>query len=56
LASLPGLDANLEQRDWGTAPLDRASWVSLWRPYWLAKRRIPGWLPIAPSRDALGML
>jgi hypothetical protein len=25
----------------------RASWLSIWRPYWLAKRRIPDWLPIA---------
>jgi hypothetical protein len=30
--------------------------MSLWRPYWLAKRRIPHWLPIAPSREALEML
>lgn len=44
------------QRDWGTAPLNRTSWLSLWRPYWLAKRRIPEWLPIAPSRDALETL
>jgi hypothetical protein len=41
---------------WGTAPLDRPTWLSLWRPYWLAKRRIPEWLPIAPSRDALEAL
>jgi hypothetical protein len=47
---------DMRQRDWGTAPLDRATWTSLWRPYWLAKRRIPGWLPIAPSRDALDAL
>jgi hypothetical protein len=43
-------------RKWGRAPLDRATWLSLWRPYWLAKRRIPEWLPIAPSRDALEAL
>jgi hypothetical protein len=43
-------------RKWGTAPLDRATWLSLWRPYWLAKRRIPEWLPIAPSRGALNTL
>lgn len=42
--------------DWGTAPLDRATWLALWRPYWLAKRRIPQWLPIAPSRNALQVL
>jgi hypothetical protein len=47
---------SMEQRKWGTAPLDRASWLSMWRPYWLAKRRIPDWLPIAPSRDALEKL
>ncbi len=43
-------------RDWNTAPLDRATWTSLWRPYWLAKRRIPPWLPIVPSRKALDAL
>ncbi|MFB9266878.1 hypothetical protein ACFFWD_27575 [Bradyrhizobium erythrophlei] len=47
---------NMEQRNWGSAPLDRATWQAIWRPYWLAKRRIPGWLPITPSRDALDAL
>jgi hypothetical protein len=47
---------NTGQLKWGTAALDRANWVSLWRPYWLAKRRIPEWLPIAPSRDAFDRL
>jgi hypothetical protein len=47
---------NMGQRDWDTAPLDRTEWLSLWRPYWLVKRRIPEWLPIAPSRDALEAL
>jgi len=47
---------DMRQRDWGTTPLDRGSWVSLWRPYWLAKRRIPDWLPMAPSREALEAL
>jgi hypothetical protein len=47
---------NMQRRDWGTAPLDRATWTSLWRPYWLAKRRIPERLPIAPSRSALEAL
>jgi hypothetical protein len=50
------LQVNMAQRNWGTAPLHRTTWLSLWRPYWLAKRRIPEWLPIAPSRDALGAL
>ena len=47
---------DIRQCDWGTAPLDRESWMSLWRPYWLAKRRIPHWLPIAASREALEVL
>lgn len=47
---------DMSQRKWGTAPLDRVLWRSLWRPYWLAKRRIPSWLPIAPSRAALEAL
>lgn len=37
-----------KQKAWGSAPLDRAAWISLWRPYWLAKRRIPDWMPLAP--------
>ena len=45
-----------KRRDRGTAPLDRATWISLWRPYWLAKRHIPEWLPLAPSRAALAAL
>jgi hypothetical protein len=40
----------------GTAALDRPTWLSLWRPYWLAKRRIPEWLPLWPSRGALWKL
>ena len=43
-------------RKWGTAPLDRATWLSLWLPYRLTKLRIPDWLPIAPTRDALEAL
>jgi hypothetical protein len=42
-----------EPQNWGDVPLDRSMWLALWRPYWLAKQRIPEWLPIAPSRDAL---
>jgi hypothetical protein len=45
-----------KQKAWGSAPLDRAAWISLWRPYWLAKRRIPDWLPLAASAEALEKL
>jgi hypothetical protein len=46
----------MERRDRHTEPLDRTTLLSLWRPYWLAKRRIPKWLPLAPSRRALAAL
>ena len=51
---LPHID--MKHRNWGTVPLVRDAWLSIWRPYWLAKRRIPEWLPIAPSRRALATL
>jgi hypothetical protein len=51
---LPQVDT--KRRHWGSVPLDRATWISLWRPYWLAKRHIPEWLPLAPSRAALEAL
>jgi hypothetical protein len=41
---------------WNAAPLDRAAWMALWKPYWIAKRRIPDWLPLSPSRGALEAL
>ncbi|AMN39957.1 hypothetical protein RHPLAN_15020 [Rhodoplanes sp. Z2-YC6860] len=47
---------NLERRACDRRPLDRTTWLSLWRPYWLAKRRLPEWLPIAPSLRALSAL
>lgn len=25
--------------------LDASAWLATWRPYWIAKRRFPGWLP-----------
>jgi hypothetical protein len=36
--------------------LRRSLWVALWRPYWLAKRRIPDWLPLARCEAALSAL
>lgn len=47
---------NPKRRKWGSVPLDRATWIALWRPYWLIRRRIPGWLPVSPSRHALRTL
>jgi hypothetical protein len=47
------LHINTQWHHWDKAPLDAQVWRALWRPYWLAKRRIPAWLTLAPSRDAL---
>jgi len=37
-------------------PLDRRGWIELWRPYWIAKQRLPAWLPLAPSAKAISDL
>ena len=49
---------NFEGRDlkWGTVPLDTGVWRQLWKPYWLAKKRIPAWLPVTPTRVAVDAL
>jgi hypothetical protein len=51
---LPAIDT--KRHRWGTAPLDAAAWRTLWRPYWIAKRRLPSWLPLGPSRATLRAL
>lgn len=51
---LQGVDMRQYKR--GQAPLDPILWRSFWRPYWLAKRGFPQWLPLAPSRAALRAL
>lgn len=33
--------------------LDDVVWRALWKPFWVAKRRIPDWLPLAPSESVL---
>lgn len=38
---------------WGEAPLDRKTWQALWKPFWLAKKRIPDWLPLTPTWSSL---
>lgn len=52
--NLPAIDT--QDHAWGSAPLDAVAWKLLWRPYWLAKRGIPWWLPLVPSRRSLGGL
>ena len=36
--------------------VDQATWVGLWRPYWIAKRALPDWLPLKPSSKTIDML
>ena len=38
---------------WNSPVPDRAGWLRLWKPFWLAKGRVPAWLPLGPSSDAL---
>ena len=47
---------NTTPRPWSHDSFNRAAWNALWKPYWLAKRRFPQWLPLAPSRYALDNL
>ena len=42
-----------ERFKWRVPSVDDAAWRALWRPYWLAKRRVPGWLPLRASETAL---
>ena len=51
---LPSID--MRRHPWGKASLDDAAWRSLWKPYWMAKRRIPTWLPLKASRGAFARL
>ncbi len=44
---------NPDRKEWRTVAPDREAWISLWRPYWIAKRKIPGWLPLSPSSNAI---
>ena len=47
---------NTTPRAWDDDSFNRAAWNALWKPYWVAKRRFPQWLPLAPSRHALDLL
>lgn len=42
-----------QPRHWSSMTPDTRAWRALWKPYWLAMRRIPTWLPLSPSRHTL---
>ncbi len=39
--------------DWNAVRPDLRIWQSFWKPFWMAKRRIPAWLPLVPTRFTL---
>ncbi len=50
--------ANLEdlrpkERTLKETPINHKVWARFWRPYWLAKKRLPRRLPLAPSFDQI---
>lgn len=45
--------ASAERITYRSAQLNGRAWRALWRPYWLAKRRIPRELSLTASEDAL---
>jgi hypothetical protein len=47
----PDVDVKRFEAIW--AKPDRDVWRRLWRPYWLAKQRIPSWLPLNPKASTL---
>jgi hypothetical protein len=48
-------DAACHEAAYCPAPVAHAkAWRRMWRPYWLAKRRFPEWLPLTPTYDAVG--
>jgi hypothetical protein len=51
LAGQELLHLNKRERQKCRAAPDAAMWRTLWRPWWLARRRIPDWLPLRPLAD-----
>ena len=53
---LAGQESHVFDDDWlndsGTLH-DRRQWAALWKPYWLAKRTVPAWLPLVPKTYTL---
>jgi hypothetical protein len=47
----PDLDVTRFQTK--VARVDGRSWRRMWRPYWIAKQRIPSWLPLTPDTPAI---
>ncbi|HEY7977425.1 MAG TPA: hypothetical protein VID67_04465 [Rhizomicrobium sp.] len=52
LASQPQYDLGSDARRNNSAE-QRTNWRALWRPYWMAKRCVPAWLPLAGTSERL---
>jgi len=46
-------NVDLKRFETKSGAMDSVFWRQLWRRYWLAKKRIPQWLPLQPSIGAL---
>lgn len=44
-------ELDLKAKEWGVILPDKKTWQELWRPYWLAKRKIPEWLTMCPQKN-----
>lgn len=56
LSAQPQFQPGVRFKGWGTMSANVNAWRKMWRPYWLAKRRFPEWLPLTPDRDAVDCL
>lgn len=56
LHSQDALDVDVKRFHAILAEPDGDAWRRLWRHYWLAKRRIPAWLPLKPATHVLYQL
>jgi hypothetical protein len=45
-----------EPKPWRVYAGDPRRWAAMWRPWWLARRRLPRELPLRPNHDALQAL
>jgi hypothetical protein len=50
------LSIEVKQKEWDSLQPNRQSWVTLFKPYWQEKRKIPTWLPLVPKEKSLQRL
>jgi hypothetical protein len=50
------LAIDIKEKEWDELVPNPKAWASVFKPYWREKRRIPAWLPIAPTFDLVDRL